>query len=136
MIGVGILAVTFVPAMIPIFIKGKLSGEDQNWIVSSFINIYKPLLSWLIDRPGAVWWMMAVILSLGAGFIASTWVPALAVGIGVVFVLLCVKQRGWRIAAVVLLVIIALVADTRFRKLGGEFMPSLNEGSIMDMPIS
>ena len=46
-----------------------MQGEDENWIVRSFINIYKPLLSWLMDRPALVWWLMAVILSLGAGFV-------------------------------------------------------------------
>jgi Cu/Ag efflux pump CusA len=194
MIGVGILAITFVPAMIPIFIKGRLSGEEDNWIVRSFINIYKPMLSWLIDRPGAVWWIMGVILSLGAGFISSSAVSAIALAAGVTFVVLGVRKTGWtmwivvavllvsflamgfarqglhiamslphgitallpwviwkavlgfvvlamvlrhwRTVAVATLMLIAFYADTNFRKLGAEFMPSLNEGSVLDMPTS
>ncbi len=135
MVGVAVLAITLVPAMIPLFIRGRLKGEEENWIVRSFINVYKPVLSWVIDRPGFVWWLMAVILSLGAGFISSAWVSALVLGLGVVFVLMG-THGWWRAAAVVTLVGIAFVADTRFGKLGGEFMPSLNEGSIMDMPTS
>ncbi|HEY8666203.1 MAG TPA: efflux RND transporter permease subunit, partial [Tepidisphaeraceae bacterium] len=192
MIGVAIMAITLVPALIPLFIRGKLSGEDDNWIVRSFINIYKPLLSWIIDRPGFVWWIMGAIISMGAGFIGSELVSALALAAGIVFVVLGVRQTGWtmwlvvaalvatfvlaglaaenaaitlphalheslrwgiwiavgaflilamtlkhwRTVAVASLLVVAFLADTRFRKLGGEFMPSLNEGSILDMPTS
>jgi len=193
MIGVAILAITLVPAIIPLFIRGKLSGEDDNWIVRSFINIYKPLLSWIIDRPGFVWWIMGAILSLGAGFVESPVISALALAVGITFVVLGIRSTGWtmwvviavvlatffasglgregahlpsvtvphavrvaapwmiwfvvlgfiilamflrhwRTVAVATLMLIAFYADTNFRKLGGEFMPSLNEGSILDMP--
>ena len=138
MIGVAIFAITLVPAMIPVFIKGRLSGEDDNWIVRSFIHIYKPLLSWIIDRPHWVWWMMGSIVALAAGFIDSLIVQQAAVGAAVLLVALGArgKRWTWRAAAALSLVLLALVADTRFRKLGGEFMPSLNEGSILDMPTS
>src|SRR5262249_30051279 len=53
------------------------------------IDIFKPMLSWLMDRTTLVCWLFVVIL--GLGYVAS-------------------------------------------RKLGREFMPDLNEGSIMDMP--
>jgi Cu(I)/Ag(I) efflux system membrane protein CusA/SilA len=136
MIGVAVLAVTLVPALIPIFIRGRLRGEMENWIVRSFIDIYKPLLSWMIDRPGVVWWILAIIMVLAAAFIDSHFVSALAVGTGAVFVLLGTRRGKWSLrgAAVLSLILVALLADTRFRKLGGEFMPSLDEGSILDMP--
>ncbi len=186
MIGVAVMAITLVPALIPLFIRGRLRGEDENWIVRSFISVYRPLLQWAIDRPGFVWWIMGVILSLGAGFIASSVVSGLALAVGIIFVVLGVKRTGWtmwivvalliasfiiigfgigdarhalpavvswivlstvaffvvfamclghwRTVAVTTLLVISFAADTRFRKLGGEFMPSLNEGSIMDMP--
>lgn len=193
MIGVAILAITLVPAMIPLLVRGRLSGEEDNWIVRSFINIYKPLLSWIIDRPGFVWWIMGAILSLGAGFTGSPVISALALAAGITFVVLGIRKTGWtmwvviavvvftflaatlsrqgvhmpavsvphavrvalpwlirsaviaflilamvlrhwRPVAVASLMAIAFVADTSFRKLGGEFMPSLNEGAILDMP--
>lgn len=136
MIGVAVLAVTLVPALIPIFIRGRLRGEMDNWIVRSFIDIYKPLLSWMVDHPGFVWWIQAIILVIGAAFIDSHLVSALAVGVGAVFVLLGTRRGRWTLrgAAVLSLLLVALVADTRFRKLGSEFMPTLDEGSILDMP--
>src|SRR5207302_5548500 len=39
MVGVAIISVTLVPALIPTFIRGRLRGEEQNWIVRSFIGI-------------------------------------------------------------------------------------------------
>jgi Cu/Ag efflux pump CusA len=67
MIGVAIISVTLVPALIPTFIKGRLRSEEENWIVRSFINIYKPLLTWALPRRNLVMWMFAVLLVLAAG---------------------------------------------------------------------
>jgi Cu(I)/Ag(I) efflux system membrane protein CusA/SilA len=89
LVGVAILSITLVPALIPIFLKGRIKSEDENWLVRSMIEIFKPMLAWLMDRPMLVCWLFAVIL--GFGYVAST-------------------------------------------RLGREFMPDLNEGSIMDMP--
>jgi Cu/Ag efflux pump CusA len=67
MIGVALISVTLVPALIPTFIKGKLKREEDNAIVRSFINIYKPLLTWALPRRNLVMWMFAVLLILAAG---------------------------------------------------------------------
>src|SRR5262249_14207418 len=67
MIGVAIISVTLVPALIPTFIKGRLRSEEENPIVRSFINIYKPLLTWALPRRNLVMWMFAVLLILAAG---------------------------------------------------------------------
>ena len=83
------LSITLVPALIPIFLKGRIRSEDENWLVRTMIEIFKPMLSWLMDRPTLVCWLFAVIL--GLGYVAST-------------------------------------------QLGSEFMPALDEGSILEMP--
>src|SRR5437879_1299927 len=67
LIGVALISVTVVPALIPTFIKGRLRREDENWIVRSFINIYKPLLTWALPRRNFVMWAFAVLLILAAG---------------------------------------------------------------------
>ena len=89
LVGVALLSITLVPALIPIFLKGRIKSEEENWLVRSMIAIFKPMLSWLMDRPGLVCWLFAIIL--GLGYVAST-------------------------------------------KLGREFMPDLDERSLMDMP--
>ncbi len=91
LIGVAILAITLVPALIPLFLRGRIKSEDDSWLVRTMTAIFKPMLGWLMDRPTLVCWLFAVIL--GCGYLAST-------------------------------------------RLGREFMPTLNEGTILDMPTS
>jgi Cu/Ag efflux pump CusA len=67
LLGVALISITLVPALIPTFIKGRLRSEEENWIVRSFIHIYKPLLTWALPRRNLVMWMFAVLLILAAG---------------------------------------------------------------------
>src|SRR4029079_14743647 len=67
LLAVGLISITLVPALIPMFIRGRLKGEEDNWIVRSFIHIYKPLLTWALPRRNLVMWMFAAILILAAG---------------------------------------------------------------------
>jgi Cu(I)/Ag(I) efflux system membrane protein CusA/SilA len=134
MIGVALMAITLVPALIPIFIKGRLKSEEQNWIVRSFINIYKPVLTWMTDRPAAVWWLMGTILVLGAAFFKGAIIAQVALALSLGLIVLFVSGSLKKIALILSIVLIALVADTRFTKLGSEFKPDLDEGSLMDMP--
>jgi hypothetical protein len=56
-----------VPALIPIFIRGRLRSEEENPLVRSFINIYKPLLTWALPRRNLVMWLFAALLIVAAG---------------------------------------------------------------------
>ena len=149
MVGVALISVTLVPALIPTFIKGRIRGEEDNWIVRSFINIYKPLLTWALPRRNLVMWAFAVLLILAAGMFplaGGPWhgrrTPRLGdrllrhAGSGG-------HPRPWSssvagtgsLLGFVSLVVLALAAY-HFPKIGVEFMPPLNEGTVMDMPIT
>ncbi|MCE5229329.1 efflux RND transporter permease subunit [bacterium] len=91
LIGTAIISITLVPAIIPLLVRGRLSHEMDNWIIRSFIEMYRPVLGFLIKRPKTVVWLFVILLSLGL-----------------------------------------LTA----RHLGREFMPPLDEGSILDMPVT
>src|SRR5205085_8163922 len=67
MVGVALISVTLVPALIPTFIKGRIRSEEENWIVRSFIHIYKPLLTWALPRRNLIMWAFAGLLILAAG---------------------------------------------------------------------
>ena len=91
LIAVALLAVTVVPALIPTFVRGRLSAERDSWLVRSVEDVYRPVLSFLLDRPRWVALAFAALLGLGLNL---------------------------------------------WPRLGREFMPPLDEGSIMDMPVT
>lgn len=91
MVGVALLAITLVPALMPTLLRGRLRSEMENPIVRSFIEIYRPVLSFLLKHPKP--FLLSFVVLLGIGYNLS-------------------------------------------RHLGREFMPPLDEGSIMDMPVT
>ena len=144
LVGVSILSVTVVPALIPILLKGHLRREEENWIVRSFINIYKPVLAWALPRRNLVMWLFAVLLILAAGIFPLhalltflTWKQAFLLVLVVTTAITVTLIRGWyrQIPAFVSLVMLG-VGSYYLPKIGVIFMPPLDEGSILDMPVS
>jgi Cu(I)/Ag(I) efflux system membrane protein CusA/SilA len=148
MVGVALISVTLVPALIPTLIKGRIRGEEENWIVRSFIGIYKPLLSWALPRRNLVMWAFAALLILAAGLFPLPaviglgashyyWEIAFLVTLALVVALTVAFTSGlpWQILSFASLVLLAMVSY-HFPKIGVDFMPALNEGTLMDMPVS
>ncbi len=86
-----ILAVTLVPALIPIFLKGKIRSEKENPVSRLLIWLYQPVAAFAL------------------------------------------RYRRWVVLAAVVLLTATIPI---FMLLGTEFMPPLNEGSILYMPTS
>jgi copper/silver efflux system protein len=143
MVGVSILAITLVPALIPLLIRGRLRGEEESWIVRSVIEVYRPVLRYLLDHPWPIVLLTSIIFICGA-------VP---VGIRLVFLLvlagglLACAWSAWvdragpsrvlkLLGTSVCLVLVALTANSKMTRLGREFMPPLDEGTILDMPVT
>jgi Cu(I)/Ag(I) efflux system membrane protein CusA/SilA len=145
---VALISVTLVPALIPTFIKGRLRSEEENAIVRSFISIYKPLLTWALPRWNLVIWMFAVLLILAAGMFPlqallgmgaseGGWRFCFLVVFGLVTFLTVAFTRGtaWQVVSFGSLVVLGLWAF-HFQKIGVAFMPALDEGTTLDMPIT
>ncbi|MBL9085480.1 MAG: efflux RND transporter permease subunit [Planctomycetales bacterium] len=148
LIGVALISVTLVPALIPTFIKGRLRSEEENPIVRSFIHIYKPLLTWALPRRNLVMWAFSVLLIMAAGMFPlqaiigqgaseEAWQTTFYVVFGLVTLLTVVSTRGlrWQVLSFASLVVIALWSFG-FTKIGVAFMPALDEGTTLDMPIT
>jgi Cu(I)/Ag(I) efflux system membrane protein CusA/SilA len=148
MLGVALISVTVVPALIPIFIKGRLRGEEDNWIVRSFTSIYKPLLTWALPRRNLVMWMFAALLILAAGMFPlqavlglgaaqRDWEICFFVTLAVVVFLTVVFTSGWvwQVVSFVSLGLLGLWAY-HFPKIGVEFMPPLDEQAALYMPVT
>jgi Cu(I)/Ag(I) efflux system membrane protein CusA/SilA len=210
LVGVSILAITLVPAIIPQLVRGRVRGEEENWLVRRVIEIYQPVLNFLMDHPWPIVWVTGVILIVGLipaitgeGFfwlffqmvaaismLASVWAvsreetgfsrlwwlvsgiwaialfvltctlpssglnvglsdggPSLRVSYAVMLIAAPLMAVGcsWllgrrrllgRVTMIVSLFLIAFVAERNMSRLGREFMPPLNEGTILDMPVT
>jgi Cu(I)/Ag(I) efflux system membrane protein CusA/SilA len=148
LVGVALISVTVVPALIPTFLKGRLKSEEDNWIVRSFINIYKPVLTWALPRRNFVFWAFAVLLIPAAGIFplealfglgaSEAWHRVFfLIALAVVTILTVLFVRGFhrQAAAFLSLAVLALWAY-HLPRIGVTFMPALDEGSTLDMPVT
>jgi Cu(I)/Ag(I) efflux system membrane protein CusA/SilA len=91
MAGAAILSITLVPALMLLFIRGRIRSESANPVSRALIAAYRPLLATVLRYPKSV---------IGLALLVS---------------------------------LLTLYPATR---LGTEFMPTLNEGTLMYMPTS
>jgi Cu(I)/Ag(I) efflux system membrane protein CusA/SilA len=91
LIAVALLSITLLPAVLPLVLRGRMHAEEESWLVRSVVVIYRPVLSWLMERHRGV--ILAFVSILGV---------------------------GWVLAG----------------HLGRVFMPPLDEGTILDMPVT
>ena len=54
LVAVAGLAITLVPALCTVVIRGRLRSEMENPLIRSVIEVYRPVLSYLMDRPAAL----------------------------------------------------------------------------------
>lgn len=90
MIGSTLLAVTIVPVLCSVLVRGPFHGEKDNIVMRLLLRIYEPVLDWALHHRKSVL-AGAVALLAGAGFLTT--------------------------------------------RMGSEFMPPLNEGSLLFMPV-
>lgn len=143
MIGVAIFSITLVPALIPSFVRGRLRSEEDSWLVRNLIGIYKPWLTWLMPRWNLATWSFSALLILGAGLfpihaivpIPWHWGYLAVVGITMAITVIFTRGAKWQAVSFVTLAALSLAAY-HFPKIGVDYMPPLDEGSILDMPVT
>jgi len=113
MIGTTLLAVTFVPALCTFLVRGPFRPEAQNFIMKRLLKLYDPALSWALTH-------RLVVLSSAAGLLLI----AVVLGFGLPRPVARTLE-AWNLPRA------AKVA----RGMGSEFMPALNEGSLLFMPV-
>jgi Cu/Ag efflux pump CusA len=148
LLGTALISVTVVPALIPGFVRGRLRGEQENWIVRGFTLVYRPMLNFALDRFNLVMWSFAALLIVAAGlfplqavvglgaaehawkvmFLATF---AVVTGLTVHFT----RGFGWQVLSLASLTLLGLWA-WHFPKIGVSFMPMLDEGTTLDMPVT
>jgi copper/silver efflux system protein len=136
LVAVAGLSITLVPALCTIFIRGRLRSERENPLIRSVIEVYRPVLSYLMDRPAALAWVLGVTFLLGLAPLGSRPIFLATLFLALVATALLSQRRLTAVLAPASLLIVALVADQTMQPLAREFMTPLNEGMVMDMPIT
>jgi copper/silver efflux system protein len=137
LVGVALLSVTLLPAMIPSFVRGRLRSQEEVWVVRSFLDIYRPMLEFFIRRPDVIVIITGSLLLIGLPIFPRE-VPWIFFVVLVPFIVastVMFMARRKALAFAILLVV-ALVSFRFLKPVGQEFMPPLNELSIMDMPVT
>ncbi|MEQ1851720.1 MAG: CusA/CzcA family heavy metal efflux RND transporter, partial [Chthoniobacteraceae bacterium] len=111
MIGSTLLAVTIVPVLCALLVRGPFHREEDNWVMRALLRIYDPVLDWALRSRKTV-----------LAFAAFLLVAALTLALGLPRAVLA-KLDGWP------------RVQNAFAGIGGEFMPPLNEGSLLFMPV-
>jgi Cu(I)/Ag(I) efflux system membrane protein CusA/SilA len=133
---VALLAVTLVPALCTVFIRGKLRSEQENPLIRGVIEVYRPVLSYMLDRPAALAWVLGATFVLGFTPLGNRPVTLAILSLAIVSTALLARRWLWAGMLPASLLIIALVADQTMTPLAREFMTPLDEGMVMDMPIT
>lgn len=136
LLSVAILAVTLVPALCTYLVKGRLRREGESWLVRSVIEVYRPVLNYLLDHPGALAWVLSVTFLLGFAPVGNRPLLLAALLGGMIVTGWTLRGRWTCTAGVTSLVLVALVAESGMSPLQTEMRMPLDEGMVMDMPIT
>src|SRR5579875_724984 len=136
LVSVAVLAVTLVPALCTLFIRGRLRGENASWLVRGAISAYRPMLAFALDHPVAIVWFVGVTFLIGFAPLGSRWLFLAILAIALLGSLYAARRPLSRIAVTLSLTVLALIAQAYISPLGYEPITPLDEGMIMDMPIT
>ncbi len=113
MIGSTLLAVTLVPVLCATFVRGPFHSEDRNIVMRLLLRIYDPVLNWALKHRAVV--ILSAMTLLAVALLVAFGLPRATVK--------NIRDAGWpRVAN--------LTAG-----FGKEFMPPLNEGGLLYMPV-
>jgi Cu(I)/Ag(I) efflux system membrane protein CusA/SilA len=135
LVAAAVLAITVVPALCTFFVRGRMRREEDSWLVRTTLEAYRPLLTYLLDRPAALAVVMGVTFILGFAPLGNAWLAKGVLAIALLSAGLLTKSWGTRVVAGSILLLVALLVQP-IRPLSWERIPPLDEGTAMDMPIT
>jgi copper/silver efflux system protein len=112
MAGSTLLAITLVPALCATFIRGPFHAEDSNPLMKILLAIYNPILDWALR-------FRKTVLGTALILVSPRWFWPLACRARLLKTSTFSPQLAAKLP----------------RGMGSEFMPTLNEGSLLFMPV-
>jgi Cu(I)/Ag(I) efflux system membrane protein CusA/SilA len=114
LIGAVLLAVTVVPVLCAVLVRGPFRAEDKNILMRLLLRLYDPALDWALRHAKTVLAAATLLFAAAVALVTGLPRPALA----------WLEHHGAPPAA------LRLAAG-----FGREFMPTLEEGSLLFMPV-
>ena len=112
MIGATVFAVTLVPVLCTFLVRGPFHAESNNWVMRFLLRIYDPVLDWALGH-------RKTVLALAASLLAFCSILAFGLPAAVRNKLSAISPQ----------------LSARTGGFGNEFMPTLQEGSLLFMPV-
>lgn len=109
LLGAVLLAITAVPVFCTILVRGPFKPESENWLMKALLKIYEPVLDWALVHRKTVLGLAATLLAVSA---------VIAFGLP--------RSVASRLPS---------HASRLLSGFGSEFMPTLEEGSLLFMPV-
>ncbi len=113
MVAATLLAVTVVPVLCSLLVRGPFHPESRNWVMRPLLRVYGPILNWALLHG-------RLVLALAALLFSSSLILAFGVPDSI-------RNSVHKIAP--------SVSAYLPVGLGSEFMPPLDEGSLLFMPV-
>ena len=113
MIGAAVLAITLVPVLCSLLIRGAFRAEHENLLMRALLAIYDPILGWALKHRKTV--LFLVLISMLSAYVLALGIPRPVISE--------ISKSNPQLA------------EKLPRGMGSEFMPPLNEGSLLFMPV-
>ena len=109
LLGAVLLAITAVPVFCTILVRGPFKPESENWLMKYLLRLYDQVLDWALTH-------RKIVIGLAAALLASATLVAFGLPRSIT------TRLSPQIAR-------------HFTGFGSEFMPTLEEGSLLFMPV-
>jgi Cu(I)/Ag(I) efflux system membrane protein CusA/SilA len=136
LLAVAVLAITLVPALCTLLVRGRLRSEEENPLVRGVIEVYRPVLSYLLDRPAQLAGLLGITLLVGFAPLGSRPILLFLLFLAIAATGTLARSRAGAVAGPVCMIVVALAAERAMAPLEYEFVTPLDEGIVMDMPIT
>jgi len=112
LLGAVLLAITAVPVFCTLLVRGPFKPESENWLMKNLLRVYDPVLDWALGHRRTV---------LGLAFALLGFSLIVAFGLPRPISSLVTRYSS--------------LPERYTRGFGNEFMPTLQEGSLLFMPV-
>lgn len=145
LLSAALLTVTLVPVLCARLISGRIRDESESAIVRSVSSVYRPVLTWLMLHPLPLVLLLCLTMIAGA---AATGLDllvrfAVVVSVGVSWLVLKAPSNAStrtslarKCLLAVSIVVAGLFLQSTMRPIGLALRLPLDEGMVMDMPIT